>query len=356
MFGFLPGPSFCCGKTAAIYRMHFCGLCNGLRRDYGLWARWLINRDSTLLAVLGSALSSQPQATRRTTCCNPFGTPHDLLDANPLVHYASAVTICGLTTKINDDSSDEKGPRRWLALAGRSAFEEASSKALGILHGLHFPVSSVQRSLHTQTDSEQSGTHLISAARSTGTAYGEIVTHIAHLTHGPGSPLTAPLREIGQQLDFLIYTKDAWDDWSTDQRRGRYNPLHSITDIEERRAILAPLLNQSLAALSRAFDSLPLIRHQSLLSQMLVAGAATRVNDILTPTNQLSYLTRLKSREPSAEKKKGDKDWCSGCDCCEGCCNFPCRGSKGPSHLCDCNPCDRDGCGCCGCDCDCGCG
>jgi hypothetical protein len=266
------------------------------------------------------------------------------------LHYAAAVTICGLTTKLDDDAEDERGPRRWLAQVSRHTLVEASSKALGVLHGLHFPVASIRQTLHTQSAAEQPGSRLIAASQSTSAAFGEITAHIGHLTNGPSSSLMIPLREIGQQLGFLIYTKDAWDDWSTDQRRGRYNPLHALAEIDERRAFLAPLLNHSLATLRQAFDSLPLLRHQSLLSKVLMDGASARINDILGSSNTLGYLTRLKSRDSSSEKEKRKNDCCSNCDCCQ-CCHCPSRGSTGASNLCDCNPCDGDGCGCCGCDC-----
>ncbi len=379
MFGFLPGPSFCCAKAATGYRAHFCGLCNGLHRDYGIWARWLINRDSTFLALLGTALSPCGPATCKTTCCNPWGTPHDLLDSSTAVHYAAAVTLCGLTTKLDDDAADEHGPRRWLALTGQRALEEASATALGVLHALHFPVAAVTTALRGQDQAEQPGTDLLTAAGPTCISYGEIVAHTGALAGGTAAvhASTSALRTIGHHLGFLIYAQDAWEDWDKDRRRGRFNALHTFTSVTDRRAYIAPLLHQALAAMRQAFASLPLHRNRDLLNLVLIEGAEHRVQEVLTTAEDRERDHREKLRQPPPKKRKKDKKeksgCCSRCDCgdcggghgsgsccdvCECCTKCPkaaSRGSKGGggsgNECCDCNPCDGDGCDCCGCDC-----
>jgi hypothetical protein len=344
MFGFLPGPALCCAKAAACYRAHFCGLCNVLRHDYGLWARGLINRDSTFLALLGASLGPEMPATTPATCCNPWAAPRDLFQSGATVRYAGAVTLCGLTAKLDDDAEDESGPRRWLAVVGRRALDESTAKAVGLLHSLDFPVGGVMRSL--REDSTQGGAALTleEAARPTCHAYGEIVAHPGRLA-GLEASMVKALRDIGAHLGFLIYAQDAWEDWEQDRRRGRFNPLHSFPKLEERRAALLPPVTQALASLRSSFGTLTLHRNRDLLSSMLVEGSEDSVQ-------RLFHIKKVKGEHDDERRKK--RRCCEncdvGCDCCPvRACRSPSKGGGG--EVCDCNPCDGDGCDCCGCDC-----
>ena len=111
---YLPGPRMCCPKAASMYRAHFCGLGTNLHRHYGLWARGLVNRDSTFLTLLGGALTRDAPSFEEAMCCNPLATPRALLSDGPVIQYAGAVTLCALNAKLDDDVLDEHGWRRWL--------------------------------------------------------------------------------------------------------------------------------------------------------------------------------------------------------------------------------------------------
>jgi len=57
MFGHLPAPCRCqIGSRIDLWRSTFCGLCNALVGQYGQPARFLINRDSTFVAMLAAAV------------------------------------------------------------------------------------------------------------------------------------------------------------------------------------------------------------------------------------------------------------------------------------------------------------
>ena len=359
MFGFLPGPQVCCAKSAACYRAHFCGLCNVLRRDYGLWARWLINRDSTFLALLGAAQSEASLATSPATCCNPWAQPRDLFQNGSVVHYAAAVTMCGLTAKLDDDAEDERGPRRWISTVGRQALDHCTTQAVGLLHALDFPVSKVMQALRDDASHRSKCMAVDEAAQPTASAYEEIVAHTGTLT-GANQTTMEALRDIGRQLGFLIYTQDALEDWETDRRKKRFNPFQSLTDVDERRSFVLPRVETSLTSLRQSFARVVLHRNRDLLSSTLVAGAEMRMQRTL-------HIQKAKDDDPKKRKRK-KREWCDRCDCggcdCSGCdsglsCCRHSSGSHGPSPdcvHCDCNPCDGNGCECGACDCSCDCG
>lgn len=348
MFGHLPGPSLCCQKASSLYRAHFCGLGTSLHQHYGAWARWLVNRDSTFLTLLGSALAPAASPLCRTTCCNRFASPRDLVADGPVLRYTAAVTLCGLSAKLDDDAQDERGWRRHAARLGALALDAPIGAALGLLHTMRFPVPEVRAWMAGQSGIEIRSASLHDCAQPTSAAYGEIVGHLSNVTDAPAAkPL---LRQLGGSLGFLIYAQDAWDDWARDQQRGQFNPLHAFPDLAGRRAMLLPALEEALARLCSAFDALPLRRNRDLLRAVLIQGAEERVAQVAGQNDQRPNHPQSPLEKTERKRSCWDKcDSCNFCDCCD--CVRCCRPGKSGGSMCDCNPCDGDGCECCGCDC-----
>ncbi len=346
MFGHLPGPAICCLKAASVYRAHFCGLATSLHHHYGAWARFLVNRDSAFLALLGSAFAKSPSTLCQKTCCNPFSTPRDLVADNRVLQYTAAVTICGLSAKLDDDAEDERGWRRRAARCGSLTLDAPIGDALGLLHAMRFPVQKVRAWMTGQSVIESRSATLHDVAHPTSAAYGEIVGHLADVT---GTPDAKPmLQQLGERLGFLIYAQDAWEDWARDRQRGRFNALQDFHLVSERRAALLPALEEALGALRAAFGMLPLVRNRDLLHAVLIDGADQRVAQIREEGG---------SRKRSAQKpetRHRRKSWSDRRDCCD-CCDcvdcLRCGRHRSGGSACDCNPCDGDGIECCGCDC-----
>jgi len=344
MFGFLPRPAACCAATASCYQAHFCGLACRLSKDYGPWARCLVNRDSTALALLGTSLQSAGLSPTSATCCNPFASPRPLFVDGPVTRFAAAVTVCALGAKLDDDEADERGLRRHVSGMAAGWVDEAVGKAMGILHALSFPVDRVRAALQPPTGA---------SFEATGTAFGEIVAHFGTYADPEFEPETRrALRQLGESLGCLVHAKDAWDDWESDLRRGRPNPLHSLATPEERRHLLLPTTGAAVHRMEQAITALPLRRHQSLVGAVWIDSVRERVDGWLSTGPAATRRAKRKERR----ERKGEDRWCRCCDHCDcsPCCQCG-RGSGRASPGCDLNPCDGDGCGCeCGgCDCSC---
>lgn len=75
--------------------------------DYGLPARWLINHDSTFIAVLPMAQMPQPAPTTWSRHCRPFARPELAVAGNQAFEYAAAITLYGMRIKLQDTRQDE---------------------------------------------------------------------------------------------------------------------------------------------------------------------------------------------------------------------------------------------------------
>jgi hypothetical protein len=349
MFGFLSGPSFCCEKAAQVYRAQFCGLATSLHRHFGPWARALVNRDSTFLALLGSSLSPHGPALQRTTCCNPLAPARDLASDCPTLQYVASTTLCGLCAKLEDDAEDERGWRASLARTGGWLLDEAFSKAIGHLHAVGFPVHEVRAKLANQSATEHATADLAACAAPTSQSYGHIVSHLGPLLDR--NDLCEPLHQLGHSLGRLVYAQDAWEDWAEDQRKQRFNPLHALPHLDARRTTVTEFMSAALGEFKHALSRLPLQRNRDLMHQIAIEGTETRLSAIAGKPKPPE-----KKKKPDLAKKESERDGCSWCDCCDPCdcvrIHRPkCGKSTRDNSMCDCNPCDGDGCECCGCDC-----
>ena len=274
-----------------------------MHQDFGAWSRFLVNRDSTFLALAGHL--EDTQKGHLSTCCNPLAKPKLIIDSGRHVEYAADITLCALGIKLRDDAQDEGWSRRLLSQVGAKTLEPAIGKAIARLNSHNFPTAEVADTILSKNEIESSRPDALGAAQATATAYGRIFEQSPTLQK-------EKWRDIGFSLGRLIYWDDAWRDWKKDQKRNRFNPL-SQTPIPELRELMA---------------------HEfAHFQQNLTTLASTPVNETLlqVATQTQSQLPTLNETPSQAEKKRRrrerkerkDNKWY---DCCD-CCNF---------HACDC--------------------
>ncbi len=333
MFGFLSAPcSTCHRKEHSVYRAHFCGLCNRLRQDYGLPARFLVNRDATFLSLLGSGLTPHPDAPVSNTCCNPLAKPRELYQDGRSVSFAAAVTVCGLNTKLHDEIDDRQPGCSRMALRGaKGLLQSPFRKAQEVLKEQNFPVAAVQEHLAEQTEREQearSSGHpdLEALSQPTATSFGQILGHCAEQARDS-------LEQIGRSLGRIIYSLDAYQDRSLDRQRQQFNPFLLEPALAQE---LPARLDRDLQFIQQGFERLPLYRHQDLLGQIL--GSRLRHTCAMSVDEKA-----LQEANKRKKKERYHENWHC-CDCCGDCCIAGC----------DPGDCDCDG-GCCDCTPDCGC-
>jgi hypothetical protein len=344
MFGFIASPCARCTESSfPAWRGSFCGLARCLGREFGNPSRLLVNRDATFLALLGLSLDPSPPRWRRASCCNPLATPFPVADDHPAVLHAAAVSVCGLAAKLDDDAHDERGIRRLASKAGSAFTASATDRAVAWLNSSSFPTQRVFDLLGEQEEYERHSPQLADVP--TAEAFGTITGHLAKVL-----PLTGQhsnLHALGSALGSLVYWRDAWDDQDADQREGRFNPFHHLTenDIKARIRSAWDHFNQSISAL-------PLVRHREIFDS-LRATTQSRHDSFL----ELRSEDEVLGRRSKQKRKKGDRWWDS-CDCCQCCTDCPscsCGRGAGKSGgcvdaCCDCGPGDSGCCDCCPCD------
>ena len=317
MFGFLYAPAPSCGNTAkSLYQSIFCGLSCRLHADYHAAARFLVNRDSTFLALCGSALAGGDTPMEQRTCCNPFAQKKQVSCHADSLSYAAAVTVSGLAMKLQDNSDDERGWRKHLPKFASTLLSPSIDKATAILNTSAFPTQNVIETLDQQSTIEKTKAGFMEASEPTAQSYGSIFSHLSKINQR--EECSSSLFRLGSSLGRLIYWKDAIDDWESDQKRGRFNPLQHQSAKE-----LQPLVTHEFQQLQSATRDIPWLRHRDLI-ESVIGHTIHHHQEMADPTADTS------------KRKKKEKDSCwNYCDCCPDC---------------SCGSCDC-GSDCCSCDC-----
>lgn len=337
MFGFTASPCASCSpqEVSSGYQSVFCGLSCALSKEYSPLARFLVNRDSTFLSLVGASLQDETPSLTTRTCCNPFSTAKPLLVNNAVMEYSAAVTICGLTAKLEDDKTDEKGLRRNFSKLLLSQMGGFTDKAVSLLNALRFPTAEVQEALLNQSMVEKGSPSPEEAAAPTAHAYGEIFKHLGVVTGKPSDKLA----DLGKHLGRLIYWRDAYDDVVEDEKKGSFNLLR-YTPLEE----LQVSARSSINVLENSLKGLPLQRNQSLLPEVL---SATSVKH----QDFFSYSYEEEAEKERKRREEGYGNWCKRqydtccnlCDCLEDCVKC-CRS---PRRNCSRKPCGQGNGNCC---------
>ncbi len=205
------------------WRMHYCGTCKTIGRQYGQRSRMLLNHDIGFLAELLTALSAE-DVERWGSPYHSFNCMNIPADKEipSVLRYAAAVNVLLSDYKLADHEVDSR-KRRWVW--ARRIFSQNFRNARRELARLGFPLDETDGILSHQVALEAAHADLDAAAEPTSQVTALVFRHGALAA---GLPNRADeLAAIGYRFGHLIYLLDAWEDFENDRRTGAFNPLVS---------------------------------------------------------------------------------------------------------------------------------
>ena len=201
-------------EAKARYRAAYCGLCHALGRRCGFLARFTLNYDFTLLAMLFAPPEPvwcqrrcPAHPFRRWRCCGPCSGFDLAADESVILFWL----------KLADDVAD-KGflaglPARTAAFALRRAYHKASRAR---------PDFDARAREHLSRLRALEGENCPSMDRAAD-AFACILR--SSVPEGLPERRGRALGELLYHLGRWVYLIDAWDDLAEDRKRGSYNPL-----------------------------------------------------------------------------------------------------------------------------------
>lgn len=269
MFGYVR-PSFDRLNEAerARFRALYCGLCTTLGRRYGFAARFILNYDFTLLAMLLSA-GEEERCIDCRCAAHPFKPCRVQCENDALALAADESIILAwwqLQDAIADSSFLRSVPYRAGALFLRRAYKKA--RALRSEFDAH---TKTQLAALAALEREKC-TSLDRAADTFAALLRGTVMHLSNETQ------RRVLGELFYHLGRWVYIVDAADDLARDVKSGSYNPLiyryniqGNTLDIDSRTKLCATL-DHSIRCMSAAYELCDETHYHVILDSVFYEG------------------------------------------------------------------------------------
>ena len=283
-------------KELELYRSYYCGLCHALHERYGRKGQMLLSYDGTFLAILLTGLY-EPKETERMVRCLVHPAVRHKETSNRYVRYAADMNVLLAYVKAVDDWRDERKPSsRALAMLLHGDYcrirdryprqERALAKNIRLLHRME--KQGMDKAGEAQSRDVGSGTDRLCAVLARiEKAAGYTGAFLAEMCVPHRDLWERDLRKTGFYLGKFIYLIDAFDDLETDAKKGNYNPLILLKELdgEHFEAILKEILLDTAACCCRGFERLPIIRNVELLRNILYSGIWVRFHQVQKKKN-----------------------------------------------------------------------
>ena len=247
------------------YQSAYCGLCHALGRRHGWLARFTLNYDFTLLALLHYGCSGSDAVECRRCPAHPFRKKKSCLCGEPLEAAADESMIL-IWHKLSDDVADGNLitglPARLLRFLLRKAYRRAAEARPEFDAGVRREMERLNRlegERSPQLDRVADTFAKILAAASADCA------EPAH---------RRAMEQLLYHLGRWVYLVDAWDDLNEDRKAGRYNPLDArfSGNAREERDYVETTMTHSVRLICSAFNLLEFGPWQPVIENVLYRG------------------------------------------------------------------------------------
>ena len=264
MFGYVQADVNALSEAAKPrYEAYYCGLCRALKERYGELGQMTLSYDMAFLWMILSGLYEPEEKISPMRCLfHPVKTRARM--QNGLAEYVADMNILLAYHKCRDDKMDEGGVKgRAGEFALRSAYKQVKAQypaKCEVVGACMDKIAALEKEPGIGPDA---------LANLTGVMLGEI--------YACRDDVWAPtLRRMGEALGRFIYYMDAYDDYESDVKKGRFTPLkdfHAQADYEE---LMQSILKMMVGQCAQAFEELPIERDVDIVRNVLYRGVWQR--------------------------------------------------------------------------------
>ncbi len=241
------------------YRGFYCGLCDSLRRQYGLFGQIILPYDMAFLDILLNGLYETPLREKDIRCI-PHPLEKQRMLSNEITDYCADMGLLLAYYKTLDDIRDEGGIK---ARTGAGVLKRSARKC-----ARRWPrqAEAVAAYIRSQEEYEKGRGHdLDAAAGFTGTALGELFVYKEDMW-------SDILRRMGYFLGKFVYLMDAYEDLEKDLKKGRYNPWEEAAKQLDYDAYVENVLTMMMAECAKEFEKLPIVQDIDILRNIIYSG------------------------------------------------------------------------------------
>ncbi len=245
------------------YRSYYCGVCKGLRKEYGLLGRMTLTYDLTFLEILLTGLY-EPETKQEFCRCVAHPFKKHLESTNEITRYAADMNLLLSYYQCLDDWQDEK---KWMKKLMSMLISGKAKKAIR-----KYPEKAafIEKELNAIYEAQKRDSENLDEAAG---HFGKIMEE---LFLWKKDEWEQPLRCMGFFLGKYIYLVDAYEDIESDVKEDQYNPFKKWYGREDFDRQCEMILTMMLSECTKAFELLPIIQETDILRNILYSGAWTR--------------------------------------------------------------------------------
>ena len=282
MFGYvLPVKSELKVRELERFRAVYCGLCQEIRRQYGVYHTLFLSYDMTFLALILSACASEDPGEEAMRCAvRGFRSQNIVCPSDPL-RIVVQESVLLVKHKLLDNAQDEEGLKKMgavlLSQLGTGAFRAAAES----IPEFDRTASSCMKDL-AAFEAEQ-----VPSIDRPADAFARLTQAMIPEMESPDS--TRILRHMFYHLGRWIYLIDAVHDLKEDMDQGRYNPIAARFGLKEPdimpiREEIQLTLERSLIDIHGAFQLLKIYRDSGLIENIIDLGLPLVTKQVLDGT------------------------------------------------------------------------
>ncbi len=245
------------------YRGFYCGLCRSLKERHGNLSRLTLNYDMNFLVLfLTSLYEPEVAAVKRRCAVHPFAVHEEL--SSPVSGYAADMNVLLARYNMLDDWEDDRNIVKGAAAA------LLSRRARVVENRYPRKAEKIREHLAELKRSEKAREEDIEVPAG---IFGRVMGEV--FTYDETDPMRDSIYACGMQLGKFVYIMDAYEDMEEDRRKGEYNGL---LDMGEEK--IKELLELSMSACAREFETLPVIDDIEIMRNILYAGCWSRYEEV----------------------------------------------------------------------------
>ena len=292
------------------YRGYYCGLCQTLKKRFGLAGQLSLSYDMTFLVMLLTSLY-EPLDNREMKRCIAHPLKKQYCKSNEYTEYVADMTVLLSYYKCQDDWEDEKkllqkvygDILRSKSKKQRESYKRKEEIVIENLKNLSLAeknkeddldvvagcFGNILAELFVVKEDEWSDNlrkigyylgkyiYIMDAYDDLDVVAGYFGNILSELFVVQEDEWSDNLRKIGYYLGKYIYIMDAYDDLETDLKKGNYNPFaEKMCNTGNFDFLVKEILTIMAAECAKEFEKLPLLNDVDILRNILYSGIWTK--------------------------------------------------------------------------------
>ncbi len=282
-------------QETKLYDAYYCGLCQCLKKDFGIRGQLLVNYDMTFLTVLLSGLYRFHQRSAEFICPVHPGKKKTAV-VNDATRYTAAMSVLLSYHNIQEETATDKSYSKLMILRLLEKDYQRVAKDYPRQHNALLKY--VRQRSEFESNREQ---NMDAIAGLTGDMLGEIYAW-------RDDDYSDELRYLGYHIGKFIYLMDAYSDLEKDSKKKEYNPFNNM-DMEnpkDTETISRLILNSLISECLRSYERLSSHSYGSIIRNILYYGVWKKYESLHSKRMKRQERTEKKDYRNMVRQKKNE--------------------------------------------------